>query len=163
MTDRNIRRLALGGVLSALILLLTYAIKIPVPATGGYVHPGDGAIFLAAAMLGPYAALIAGVGSALADLLGGYFVYMVPTFLIKAAMGGLAGLLARKGAHLRNALVFLLAECVMVAGYFVFEGFLYGWAAALAAVPPNALQGAAGVLIGVALAALPVPKAGRFQ
>lgn len=158
MTDRNTKRLALGGVLSALILLMTYLIKIPVPATGGYVHPGDGAIFLAAMLLGPYAALIGGVGSALSDLLGGYFIYIFPTFLIKAAMGGLAGLLARKGKFLRNGLVFLLAECVMVAGYFCFEGFCFGWAAAFSAVGPNVLQGVAGVLIGLLLAALPFDR-----
>lgn len=156
MNTPNIRRLALGGVLSALVLLLTFLIKLPIPATGGYVHLGDGAIFLAALLLGPYAALIGGVGSALADLLGGYFIYIAPTFLIKAAMGGIAGVLARKKAPVRNALVFALAECVMVAGYFLFEGLLYGWAAALAAVGPNALQGLAGITLGVALCSLPL-------
>lgn len=156
MTDPKIRRLATGGMLAALVLLLTYLIKIPVPATGGYVHPGDGAIFFAAVLLGPGAALIAGVGSALADLLGGYFIYILPTFLIKAAMGGIAGMMARKGNPLRNALVFTLCECVMVAGYFIFEGFVYGWAAALSAVGPNILQGVAGVVIGTLLASLPI-------
>lgn len=156
MKDKQIRRLSLGGILAALILMLTFFIKLPIPATGGYVHPGDGAIFLAAVLLGPYAALIGGVGSALADLLGGYFIYTIPTFLIKGAMGGIAGLLARKNAPIRNALVFALAECVMVAGYFLFEGALYGWAAALAAVGPNVLQGVAGVLIGTALTMLPL-------
>lgn len=155
MTDRHTKRLALGGVLSALILLMTYLIKIPVPATGGYIHPGDGAIFLAALLLGPYAALVGGIGSALSDLLGGYFIYIFPTFLIKAAMGGLAGLWVRKGKIVRNGCVFLLAECIMVAGYFCFEGFFFGWVAAYAAIGPNILQGAAGVLIGVLLVALP--------
>lgn len=158
MKDRQVRRLATGGILAALILLLTYLIKLPVPATGGYVHPGDGAIFLAALLLGPYAALIGGVGSALADLLGGYFIYIPATFAIKAAMGGIAGVLARQGKPLRNALAFALAECVMVAGYFIFEGFLYGWPAALAAVGPNAVQGVAGILLGMAFAALPLHR-----
>ncbi len=151
MNDRHIQRLALGGVLAALILLLTYFIKIPVPATGGYVHPGDGAIFLAAALLGPYGGLIGGVGSALSDLLGGYFVYVLPTFCIKALMGCLAGFFARPGAHLRNALAFAAGSLVMVAGYLLFEGFWFGWAAALASVGPNAAQGAAGVALGMAL------------
>lgn len=161
MQDQRIQKLTTGGILAALVLLLTYLIKIPVPATGGYVHPGDGAIFLASLLLGPYAALIGGVGSALADLLGGYFIYIAPTFLIKAAMGAIAGILVRKGAFLRNALVFALAECVMVAGYLLFEGVLYGWAAALAAVGPNILQGVAGVLIGSALCALPLERLSR--
>lgn len=158
MKDRQVRRLSLGGVLAALVLMLTFFIKLPVPATGGYVHPGDGAIFLAAVLLGPYAALIGGVGSALADLLGGYFIYIAPTFLIKGAMGGIAGFLARKNAPVRNALVFALAECVMVGGYFLFEGLLYGWPAAVAAIGPNMLQGVAGVLIGTALSMLPLKQ-----
>lgn len=152
----DIHKLTTGGVLAALVLLMTYLVKIPVPATGGYVHPGDGAIFLSGVLLGPYAALIGGIGSALADLLGGYFVYILPTFVIKAAMGAIAGFCARQGKPGRNALVFAAAEMVMVGGYFVFEGFLYGWAAAWLAVGPNAMQGVAGVLIGSALSALPL-------
>lgn len=155
MKDQQIRRLTLGGVLAALVLLLTLLVKLPVPATGGYVHLGDGVIFLAAMLLGPYAALIGGIGSALADLLGGYFIYIAPTFLIKGAMGGIAGLLVRERAPLRNALVFALCETIMVLGYFLFEGALYGWAAAFAAVGPNALQGVAGVVVGLALCAVP--------
>ncbi len=158
MKDTNIRRLALGGVLAALVMLLTFLIKVPVPATGGYVHLGDGVIFLAAALLGPYAALIGGVGSALSDLLGGYMVYILPTFLIKAAMGAVAGVLVRRGAPVRNAAVFVLAEMIMVLGYLLFEGFVFGWAAALAAVGPNALQGLAGVVLGSVLAALPLDR-----
>lgn len=158
MNNQQIRKLTLGGVLAALVLLLTYLIKVPVPATGGYVHLGDGVIFLAAALLGPYAALIGGVGSALADLLGGYFVYIGPTFVIKAAMGAIAGVCVREKAPLRNALVFVVAEVLMVAGYFVFEGFLFGWPAAWAAVGPNAIQGLAGVVVGSALCALPLRR-----
>lgn len=161
MRDPKVQKLTLGGILAALVLLLTYMIKIPVPATGGYVHPGDGAIFLAAILFGPYAALIGGIGSALADLLGGYFVYIAPTFVIKAAMGAIAGTLARKDAPVRNVLVFALAECVMVGGYFVFEGLLYGWVAAWAAVGPNALQGVTGVLVGMALTSLPLKLPSR--
>lgn len=161
MKDQSVKRLALGGLLAALVLLMTYLIKLPVPATGGYVHLGDGIIFLAALLLGPYAALIGGVGSALADLLGGYFVYILPTFVIKALMGLLAGRYARRGKPGRNALVFALAGCVMVVGYFLFEGVLYGWTAALAAVGPNLLQAAAGVVMGLLLAALPLERLER--
>lgn len=149
--SKKTQKLALGGMLSALVLLLTSIIKIPVPATGGYVHLGDGMIFLAALLLGPYAALIGGIGSALADLVGGYFVYVVPTFFIKAAMGGIAGALVRQQAPLRNMLVFILAELVMVAGYFFFESTLYGWTVALIAVGPNVLQGVFGVIVGMLL------------
>lgn len=150
------QRLAVSGVLAALVWLFTYLIKIPSPATGGYIHLGDGLIFLAAYIIGPYAALVGGIGSALADVLGGYFVYAAPTFCIKAAMGWVAGKWLKKNAPLRNALIFAAAEGIMVAGYFVFEGVFFGWAAALTAVGLNALQGVAGVVVGLALTSLPL-------
>lgn len=149
-------KIAIGGLLTAAVLLMTFLIKIPVPATGGYVHPGDGIIFVAALLLGPSAGLVAGLGSALADVLGGYLVYALPTFIIKAAMGAMAGLLARKGALLRNALVFLLAECIMAIGYFLFETVAFGLTVAITALGPNALQAAVGILLGISLTSLPL-------
>ena len=96
----------------------------------------------------------AALGSALSDLLGGYFVYIAPTFLIKGAMGLIAGRMAscEAGRRMRNLPVFLLCEVVMIAGYFLFESALYGVGAALGAVIPNAIQGAFGVGVGIALA-----------
>lgn len=158
MKDQKIRRLALGGMLTALVLLMTALIKIPVPATGGYVHPGDGMILFAGLLLGPYAGIVGGIGSALADLLGGYFIYIFPTFCIKAVMGVLAGLLSRDGKPLRNTLVFTAAACAMVLGYLITEGLMMGWTAALAAVVPNMLQGATAVVMAIALSALPIKK-----
>ena len=146
-----VKKLALGGMLSAVILAMTIGMHVPVPATGGYVHLGDGFIFLTAAVLGPYAALAAGIGSALADLLGGYFIYIPATFVIKAAMGLIAGKFAVHCGRIRRTIVFVIAELVMVLGYFAFEWALYGGAAALGAVLPNLVQGAFGVILGLIL------------
>ena len=151
MKKYNVKKLALGGMLSAVILVMTIGLHLPVPATGGYVHLGDGFIFLTAAMLGPYAALAAGIGSALADLLGGYFIYIPATFIIKAAMGLIAGKFAVQCSRLRRLIVFVIAELVMVLGYMAFEWVLYGGAAALGAVVPNLIQGAFGVILGMVL------------
>lgn len=141
-----------ASLMAAVIAVMTGMIKLPVPATGGYVHPGDGAIFLAASLLGPFAAIPAAIGSALADILGGYAVYALPTALIKGCMGYLSGrLMGEKAFSLRNALVFILCEAVMAAGYFAFEWCLYGIGAAIGAVGPNLIQGAAGVILGCVL------------
>ena len=45
----------------------------------------------------------------------------------------------------------LLAEVVMVSGYYIFEGFVYGFIAAFINVPANAMQGVAGIVIGTIL------------
>lgn len=134
MKKLNVQKLTLCGVMAALVFVMTYFPKIPVPVTGGYVHLGDGAIFLSVLLLGPLGIPAAAVGSMLSDLIGGYMVYVLPTFLIK----GLVALLS-----------FLLAEAVMVLGYFLLEWALYGVASAAAAIGPNVVQGIAGVLIGM--------------
>ena len=145
------RGLAVSGVLAAFVVLTTSIVKIPVPATGGYVHPGDGIILFSALLLGPFAAIIGGVGSALADLLGGYAIYILPTFLIKAMMGGFAGFLVRDGKAARNAAVFALSAALMVLGYYIAEGLMFSYQSAVASVIPNLLQGVAAVAIGVGL------------
>lgn len=151
MERKRLRKLVLGGLSAAVITIMTALVKLPVPASGGYVHPGDGAIFLAAALLGPYAAIPAALGSALADILGGYMIYALPTAAIKGMMGWLAGKLARGDAPVQSAWVFALCECVMAGGYFLFEWAAFGIGAAFGALGPNLLQGAAGVIFGCAL------------
>ena len=154
MKDTQVRRLAMGGVMAALVFVMTYLPKVPVPVTGGYVHLGDGMVFLAAMLLGPVGVAAAAVGSALSDLVGGYMTYLLVTFVIKGIMAFVAWKLYKPGQALRNALGFILAEVIMVAGYFAFEAVLYGVPAALGAVGPNAIQGLAGVIVGLFCAAL---------
>lgn len=89
------------------------------------------------------------VGSMLSDLIGGYMVYVLPTFLIKGLVALVAWKLCRKDQPLLALLSFLLAEAVMVLGYFLLEWALYGVASAAAAIGPNVVQGIAGVLIGM--------------
>lgn len=157
MNDRQVKRLAVGGVMAALVFVMTYLPKVPVPVTGGYVHLGDGMVFLAAMLLGPMGVAASAVGSALSDLVGGYMAYLIPTFLIKGAMALVAWKLYKQGHMVQNILAFTLAETLMVAGYFAFEAVLYGVPAALGAVGPNAIQGVAGVVVGLLCATL-VPR-----
>ena len=149
MKKMTAKQMTLCGVMAALVFVLTYVPKIPVPATGGYVHLGDGAIFLSVLLLGPLGIPAAALGSALADLIGGYMVYVLPTAVIKAALAFVAWRLYRHGGWLRAALAYALAEAVMVLGYFLTECVLYGVAAAAAAVGPNIIQGVAGVVFGL--------------
>lgn len=146
-------RITLGGVMAALVFVATYAIRLPVSVTQGYIHLGDGFILLGAALLGPVAIPAAAVGSMLADLLGGYTMYIVPTFLIKGGMCAVAVWAARSNQPLWLAIAgFAAAELVMVAGYFAVEWLaLYGLHAAAAAVVPNLVQGLGGVVMGVVL------------
>lgn len=154
MKHLKVKQLTLVGVMAALVFVMTYFPKVPVPVTGGYVHLGDGAIFLATLLLGPLGIPAAAIGSGLSDLIGGYMVYVIPTVAIKALMALVAWKLHRPGCWLRAAVAFTLAEVVMVAGYFLLETALYGPTAAWAAVLPNVIQGVAGVALGLVCVAL---------
>ena len=154
MKNLSVKKLTLAGVMAALVFVMTYVPKVPVPVTGGYVHLGDGAIFLAALLLGPLGIPAAALGSGLSDLLGGYMVYVLPTMVIKGLVALIAWKGWKEGSWLRAVIAFVVAEAVMVLGYFAFESAMYGTAAAWAAVGPNCIQGIAGVALGMVCHAL---------
>ena len=86
------RRLVTAAMMAAMTVIATMVITIPT-AGGGYVNIGDALVILSGWLLGgPYGALAAGIGSALADVLSGYAVYAPATFVIKALMGFIVGL-----------------------------------------------------------------------
>ncbi|MBQ3055135.1 MAG: ECF transporter S component [Oscillospiraceae bacterium] len=142
------KKLVLAAMLAALTCVATIVIKIPYPQ--GYLNLGDAVVLLAGWLLSPlYGFLAAGIGSALADLLSGYVVYAPVTFVIKGAMALLLAAVAQKQNKAFVPILFgFFAELLMVAGYLLFEGVLYGFAAAIANVPFNAIQGAAGLVLG---------------
>ena len=145
----SVKKLAMTGVMAALIAALTMFPHLPNMA-GGYVHLGDGLIMLGVTLLGPWAVAAAGIGSMIADLLT-YPPYAVATLVIKGLMA-LPALAIYKQDNKKTMLpAFILAEAVMVAGYFVYEIFLLGIGGAVADLPGNIIQGVAGAAVGCAL------------
>ena len=150
------KKIAISALMAALVCVATMIIKIPSPLKG-YINLGDGIVLLSGWMLSPgWGFLAAGLGSALADLFLGYAIYAPTTFVIKGTMALVAFLcfkiLHKKTGKMLSWLIGgLLAETVMIIGYFIFAGFLYGFAPALVNIPANAIQGAAGIVIGVVL------------
>ena len=75
------RELAVSTVMAALVAVATMFIQIPIPATEGFFNVGDSMIMVAALTFGPVVGAVAGgLGSALADFLGGWYVW-VPSHL----------------------------------------------------------------------------------
>lgn len=155
-------QLARLGLLTALVAAVTLAVRIPMPATEGYLNLGDGIIIAGALLFGPIAAAAAGgVGSALADLYGGYSHWALPTLAIKGLEGYIVGFLSHRAWSERaGALRVLLAlpgailgAVTMVSGYFGVEYFFFSLPPALASLPGNAMQGLVGLLAGISLAA----------
>ena len=147
MKTKKIRRLTAGGMLAALVAVFTAYVSVPI--AGGYFHPGDAMIALSAAVLGPYAAIPAAIGSALADLLAGYTIYAPFTFVIKGLVGLIAGLGCKNGRNgLAAGAMLIAAGLVVPAGYFVTDCVLYSFATALASLPWNGLQCAVCIAAG---------------
>ena len=149
-------KIVISSLMAALTLVATIIIKIPSPLKG-YLNLGDCIVLLSGWMLPPaYGFLAAGIGSAFADVFSGYLPYAPATFVIKGVMALIAyygfKLLCNKLGNLFSRIVSgIVAESIMVLGYFVFEGLLYGFIPSLVNIPANCIQGAAGLIIGVSM------------
>lgn len=154
--NNTTQRIVMAALLAALTCVATMIIKIPSPLKG-YLNLGDCVVLLAGWMLSPtYGFLAAGLGSALADMFSGYVTYVPATFVIKGLMALIAfygfKLLHSKLGNISSRIISgIVAEVVMVAGYFIFEGFLYGFGPSLVNIPANVIQGVAGLIIGTIL------------
>ena len=155
-TKNATQKIVIAALLAALTCVATMIIKIPSPLKG-YLNLGDCMVLLAGWILSPvYGFLAAGLGSALADLFSGYVVYALATFVIKGLMALVAyygfKLLHRKLGNLPSRIITgIAAEMVMILGYFVFEGFLYGFGPSIVNIPANGVQGIAGLILGCIL------------
>lgn len=157
MKNKNAtQKLVLAALLAALTCVATMIIKIPSPLKG-YMNLGDCVVLTAGWLLSPlYGFLAAGLGSALADIFSGYFVYAPVTFLIKGLMALAAWdiykvLNKKTNNPVSRILSGFVAELIMIGGYYIFEGFMYGFEASLVNMPANAVQGIAGLVLGFAL------------
>ncbi len=156
--NTNPKKLVMTALFAALACAATMSIRIPTPGTGGYIHPGDAIVILSGVILGPaYGLLAAGIGSAMADLLGGYFIYVPITFAVKGIVAWIAGILYHKlgktsGSQCMALILGGVTDIIMVGGgYFLCEIPLYGASAAMASVPANLIQGLSGLIIAFAL------------
>ncbi len=150
------QKIVLSALLASLVCVATMLIKIPSPLKG-YLNLGDCVVLLSGWILSPvYGFLTAGIGSALADIFSGYIVYAPATFVIKGLMALMAHfvfvIMAKKAGNLSSRIVSgILAEILMVGGYFLFEGILYGFIPSAVNIPANAAQGIAGLILGILL------------
>ena len=89
----EIRRLVRVALLTALVAVATLVLRVPMPATEGYINVGD-AIIVSGALLfgGVVAGVSGGLGSALADGLGGYAHWAPFTLIIKGVEGLVIGI-----------------------------------------------------------------------
>ncbi|SKA94793.1 Uncharacterized membrane protein [Caloramator quimbayensis] len=156
----KIKNIVYTAMAIALVTVATMIIRIPSPKMG-YINFGDIMIFITAAILGRKIGFAAGgLGSAFADILGGYFIYAPATFIIKGIEGLILAMLVKKDkeGNLKSQSIVvasILSALWMVLGYFIYEYFMFGVGTAYPNVPANLIQGgvSAAVAIPILLAA----------
>ena len=147
------KKLTTCGIFAAIICVVTTFVAVPAPAIGN-INLGDIFILCAAWILGPYGAISAGIGACLADLLSGFAIYAPATFIIKVVMALACYYLfvvfekTIKSQILARTLSAIIAEGIMVLGYFAYESMIYGVTAAVASIPFNLIQGSVCMIIG---------------
>ena len=150
------RTLALTGVMTAIIFILTRAVQVPTPV-GGYIHLGDAGVLFTGFAFGPVVGAIAGaLGTALADVTSPYAQWAPFTLVIHGLMGLAAGYIVRGGGQFWQLVAAsLVAGFILIGGYFVAGLVLVGMEAALE-IGPNVSQ-----IIGGAVVAVPLYYAVR--
>ncbi len=153
MVSLNTRQIAAISIMGALTTIATIMFAFPIPATSGYFNFGDAIVQISALLFGPFVGAIAGgVGSGLADLLGGWYNWVIPTTVIKGIEGYVVGKMAgdKEGRTLQKTiLAWGAGSVILVLGYFIVQVFMYGLAAALVEAPFNVVQALVAGVIGV--------------
>ena len=145
----NVQRITITAVCIALVFIPIRLIQIPIPATGGFTHPGAIIEIFVAVAFGPIVgAIAAGVGAALADLTSGYASFAPLTLVAHGLLGYLAGYLGWKKSMNGMVTGWLAGGLALVAVYFLGGATIYGFgfAGAGTEVPINLFQVTLGVV-----------------
>lgn len=150
------QKMVIAALIASLTCVATMLVKIPSPLKG-YLNLGDCVVLVSGWVLSPlYGFMAAGIGSALADIFSGYIIYAPATFVIKGVMALAAyfvfkALNRKLKAFYSRVIGGIIAEIIMVLGYFLFEGALYSFVASVVNIPTNAMQGVLGLILGIVL------------
>ena len=154
--------IAVTAVMTALVIVFTSFIKVPIGA-GGYIHLGDLMILLSASILPlPFALLSSCVGAALSDVIVGAPIWAPFSLIVKALI--VLCFTAKKDKILcaRNFIGCGLSCIITVVGYFFSEVIIYGNWGAYVSMPWNLVQAVVAavgyIVIGIAFDKLKVKK-----
>jgi uncharacterized membrane protein len=127
-------------MMTAFITVFTYVFQV-----------SDVAVIFTAITFGPWVGLVAGgLGTATADLLGGFAPFAPVTFLAYAGEGLLAGYIALKRPQWLVP-AWLAGVSWMVLAYLAGETLLFGWSVAVADLLINNISQAVAGALGVPL------------
>ena len=109
-----------SGIFSALVFVVTAYLHIP--TYNGYVHCGDGLIFIAACILPmPYSIIVGALGALLADLLTGFAIWAPGSMIIKGLLALLFTCKSNKILTKRSLVMLLPAALISAVGYYLYD------------------------------------------
>lgn len=148
------RNIALYAMFTALVFLATYILKIP--TFNGYAHLGDAVIMAVSVAYSRRAGMLCGAfGTALADVVGGFFIWAPFSFVIHGVQGYITGLIAgRKSAKLRKVAAMAVGSIIMLVLYQIITLEMYGWAGFLTGLYGNIAQAGVGIVGGLLFASV---------
>ena len=151
MKNNRTKLMCVSGIFSAIVFVITAYLHIP--TYNGYVHCGDGFIFVAACILPmPYSVLVGVLGAMLADLLTGFAMWAPGSMIIKGLLAILFTCKSKKIITKRNLFMLFPAALVSAAGYYLYESLIIGnFIAALPGIPGSLVQALASSIVYVAL------------
>jgi len=162
-TSNLTKTVAFTAIMTALVTVTTITVVIAIPQTSGYFNIGEAIIYIAAILFGPFVGAFAGgIGAAFADVFLGFAEFAPVTLVVKGIEGFLVGFLYKKLKTLDKTKLRWVSKIIasiagglcMVAGYFLAEYFIFAYGfAALAEIPFNLLQLAAGIVLSFPVAA----------
>jgi len=153
MKNKKTLNVVLTGLMAALIFIFTYVnIRLPFSFTdGGLIHLGGAMLVIAAFLLMPTEAGLAGaIGMGLFDMLSPYAVWAPFTFIIRLIQGIIVSkLLMGKGIS-KIFIAMIVYTLIGMVGYYIAEALIYGnWIAPMASMPGEFISDIVAVVIGV--------------
>ena len=153
-------KIASAAILTAVTVVMTISVRIPIAPTRGYINLGDLAIYFTAFSFGPFTAFIAGgLGTAIADIISGFSQWAPFSFLIHGLQGLAVGIILKVLLRKENKfsvtfsgiVIFAVGTLIMAGGYFIVGSLMAGAGAAVVEIPGNIIQNLAGIIGGYLL------------
>jgi uncharacterized membrane protein len=121
------RLISVAGLLSALTVASICLFRVPGPGGNVYFHLGETVMLTSSVLLGRRGgALVGGISSAIADMLLGAALWAPFSLAIHGAECYVVGRLSDGRGGKRDALAMLAGVLLMIFGYMMTAGFLYG-------------------------------------
>lgn len=153
MANKKLKLMVYTALFAAIVCVTTFIVKLP--TMHGYIHIGDSMIYIASNVLPfPFGMIAGGIGGALSDMLGGYWIYVIPTFIVKNLNGLCFYILKTRKCKLisaRGIIAALISSAITVVAYFFVNTLLFDLEYAITATPQEIAQGVGAFIVFVAL------------